>query len=64
MAFKHFEMKMDFGEEEQRKFKEIGIKDNPNQYPIIDKYNKRLINTHKLEVYLIIIKALANKMEV
>lgn len=29
----------------------VGMKPNPNHYPIIDKWNRRIYNRHKFEVF-------------
>lgn len=32
----------------------LGIKNNPNHYPIIDKYNNRILQKNKFQIYAII----------
>lgn len=52
-------------EKEQRKMQNLlGLKDNPNNFPIINKYNTRIVHGHKEEVAKLIAEFVVNHLGV
>lgn len=52
-------------EKEQRKMQYLlGLKDNPNNFPIINKYNTRIVHKHKEEVAQLVAEFATNHLGV